>query len=138
MTTAREIMSGGAECVRTDQSAADASRIMADRKTGALPICGPDNKIKGVVTDRDLVIKVVSQGRDAGTFPAGDLNQNEAVTIGADDSAEDVLATMTRHGVRRLPVIDNGSLVGMVAVADVARSLSNPQVGELVEALSLD
>jgi CBS domain-containing protein len=138
MTTAREVMSSGAECVRTDQSAADAARLMAELKVGALPICGPDNKIKGVVTDRDLVIKVIAPGRDPGKFPAGDLNQGEAVTIGADDDTEEVLATMTRHKVRRLPVIDSDRLIGMVAVADVARSLPHATTGSLVEALSTD
>jgi len=137
MATAREIMTPSAECVQTDQTAGQAARRMTELQVGALPICGPDNKIKGVVTDRDLVRKVFGNGRD-GSFPAGDLNQAEAVTVGADDSAEDVLATMTNHKVRRLPVIDNQKLVGMIALADVARSLPNPQVGELVEALSAD
>lgn len=136
MTTARDMMTANTECVNTDQTANDAARIMASLGVGTVPICGPDNKIKGVVTDRDLVTKVVGQGRDAGTFPAGDLNQSAAITVGADDSADEVLAVMTRHQVRRLPVIDGDRLVGMVAVADVARSLPNPQVGELVEALS--
>ncbi|QGK70145.1 CBS domain-containing protein [Allosaccharopolyspora coralli] len=135
---AREIMTAGVDCVRTDQSAADAARLMTDRGVGAVPICGPDNKIKGVITDRDLVVKVVGQGRDAGTFPAGDLNQNEAVTVGADDSAEHILETMRQHRVKRLPVIDQQRLVGMVAVADVARALPQPRVGELVEALSYE
>ncbi|QUH03977.1 CBS domain-containing protein [Saccharopolyspora erythraea] len=138
MTTAREIMSSGAECVRTDQTAADAARLMAELGVGGLPICGPDDKIKGVVTDRDLIVKVVAQGRDVGTFPAGDLNQAEAVTVGADDPAEEVLATMGRHKVRRLPVIDGQQLVGMISLSDVARSLPHTEVGELVDALSTD
>ncbi|RCW44690.1 CBS domain protein [Halopolyspora algeriensis] len=138
MTTAREIMTPGAECVRSDQTAADAARLMAEHSVGALPIAGDDNKIKGVVTDRDLVIKVMGQGRDAGTFPAGDLNQNEAVTVGADDSVDEVLATMSQHQVKRLPVIDQDRLVGMVAMADVARALPDPQVGDLEKALSVD
>ncbi|GAA1206438.1 CBS domain-containing protein [Prauserella alba] len=136
MTTAREIMTSGAECVATDQTAADAARLMAQHGTGAVPICGPDNKLKGVVTDRDITVKVVAQGRDAGTFPAGDLNQAQAVTIGADDSADEVLATMTQHKVRRLPVIDDERLVGMISIADVAHALPNATTGELVAALS--
>jgi len=138
MTTARDIMTPGSTCVSTKDSAADAARLMGDLGVGALPICGPDDKIKGVVTDRDLIVKVVAQGRDLGAFPAGDLNQNEAVTIGADDEADEVLATMTHHKVRRLPVIDGDRLVGMVSLADVARSLPNPDVGELVEALTAE
>lgn len=138
MATARDIMKPGADCVSTKDSAASAARLMGQLGVGALPICGPDEKIKGVVTDRDIVVKVVAQGRDLGSMPAGDLNQNEAVTIGADDSAEDVLATMTNHKVRRLPVIDGDKLVGMIALADVARALPHPEVGELVEALSAE
>lgn len=138
MTIARDVMQPGTDCVATDQTVLDAARLMTERGVGALPICGKDNKIKGVVTDRDIVTKVIAQGRAVGSFPAGDLNQAEAVTIGADDSAEDVLATMTRHRVRRLPVIDGNRLVGMIALADVARSLPHPETGELLEALSAD
>lgn len=129
-------MTAGADCVATDQTAADAARLMTELGVGALPICGPDDKIKGVVTDRDLVVKVVGPGRDAGTFPAGDLNQAEAATIGADDTAEDALATMTRYQVRRLPVIDQQRLVGMISIGDIARALPNSKVGDLVEILS--
>jgi CBS domain-containing protein len=138
MPTARDIMTPGSTCVNTKDSAADAARLMGELGVGALPICGPDDKIKGVVTDRDLIVKVVAQGRDLGAFPAGDLNQNEAVTIGADDEADEILATMTHHKVRRLPVIDGDRLVGMISLADVARSLPNPDVGELVEALTAE
>jgi len=138
MTTAREIMTQSAECVRTDETAADASRTMTRLGVGALPICGQDNKVKGVVTDRDLVTKVVGKGRDAGTFPAGDLGQQEAVTIGADDSVDEALATMSQHRVRRLPVVDGDRLVGMLSMADVAVHIPNPRVGELVEALSAE
>ncbi|WP_433873743.1 CBS domain-containing protein [Saccharopolyspora sp. CA-218241] len=137
MGSAREIMTRDPQCVRTDQTAADAARMMAEQGVGALPICGPDNKIKGVITDRDLVVKVVAEGRDAGTFPAGDLNQAEAVTIGADDSPDEIMATMSEHGVKRLPVIDGDRLVGMIAISDVARSLPHPRTGELVDALSV-
>ncbi|OEV04253.1 CBS domain-containing protein [Streptomyces oceani] len=138
MTTAREVMSGGADCVQSDQTVGDAVRLMADLGVGALPVCGKDNKIKGVVTDRDVVVKVLAPGRDVDSFPAGSLSQDQAVTIGADDDTEEVLATMTQHEVRRLPVIDGDQLVGMVAVADVARSLPHASTGQLVEALSAD
>lgn len=136
MTTARELMTPRAQCVNTDETAADAARRMTELGVGALPVCGKDNKIKGVVTDRDLVTKILGQNREAGQFPAGDLNQEEAATIGADDSVEDVLSTMTRHKVRRLPVIDQQRLVGMVSLADVAKQQPHAQIGELVDVLS--
>lgn len=136
MTSTRDIMTPNPICVRTDESAAAAARNMVSEGVGALPLCGKDDKVKGMVTDRDLVTKIVGQGRDAGTFPAGDLNQQEAVTIGADDPVEQVLATMRTHQVRRLPVIDNQRLVGVVSLADVARTLPHTEVGELVDMLS--
>ncbi|SFT33389.1 CBS domain-containing protein [Actinopolyspora lacussalsi subsp. righensis] len=136
MGTVREIMHPGADCVRTSETAADAARLMARLAVGALPICGKDDRIKGMVTDRDIVIKVVAEGRDAGTFPAGDLNQQEAVTIGADDSTDEAMRVMNEHRIRRLPVIDGERLVGMVTVADMARTMPEPRVGELVESLS--
>ncbi|GAB2748721.1 CBS domain-containing protein [Amycolatopsis magusensis] len=136
MTKAREIMSGGAECVRTSETALDAARKMADLGVGAVPICGEDNRLKGMLTDRDIVVKVLAEGKDPRAIQAGDLAQGEAVTIGADDDAEEILRTMSEHQVRRLPVIDGHDLIGVVSQADVARALPNPATGELVEALS--
>lgn len=129
-------MHKGADCVRTDQSAADAAALMAELGVGALPICGQDERLKGVLTDRDLVVKVVAAGRDAGTFPAGDLNQDEAVTVGADDPVAEVHATMTNHGIRRVPVVDGPRLVGMITLADLARAMPESQVGDLVQSLA--
>jgi CBS domain-containing protein len=138
MTTARDIMSPGAECVRTEDNVLEAARKMRQLSVGALPICGTDERLKGVLTDRDIAVRVLGSGRDPGTTPAGELAQGEAVTIGADDEVQEIMATMAEHRVRRLPVIDGHTLVGMVAQADVARALPDPQVGELLEALSVD
>lgn len=136
MTTAREIMSTGADCVRTDETAADAARMMTRLQVGALPICGPDNRIKGVVTDRDLVRKVLGAGRDPGKFPAGDLNQDEAITVGADDSIEQAAETMAEYRIRRLPIVDGNRLIGMLALADLAGHLPESRTGALVSTLS--
>ena len=139
MTTARDIMTPGADCVRTDETVLTAVRRMADLDVGALPICGADDdRLKGMLTDRDVVTKVLAPGHDPAQLRAGELAQQEAVTIGADDGAEEVMATMTQHKVRRLPVIDGHRLVGVVSQADVARELPAPDVGELLEALSVD
>lgn len=138
MTTAREIMTSGARCVRASDTVLDAARTMADAGLGALPICGEDDQLQGMLTDRDIVVKVLAEGKDPRAVHAGELSQGEAVTIGADDDAGEILRTMSRHQVRRLPVIDGHQLVGIVSQADVARSLPDPQVGELIEALSVD
>ncbi|GGX20772.1 signal transduction protein [Streptomyces chryseus] len=138
VTTAREIMTPGTECIGAEETVLVAARKMTELGVGALPICGTDNKLKGMLTDRDIVVKVLGAGKDPGTTNAGELAQGEAVTIGADDDAGEILRTMTAHKVRRLPVIDGHDLVGMVAQADVARALPDPQVGDLLEALSAD
>ncbi|MFF0109521.1 CBS domain-containing protein [Streptomyces hirsutus] len=138
MTTAREIMTEGAECIGADETVLLAARKMTEMGVGALPICGTDDKLKGVLTDRDIVVKVLGAGKDPASTTAGELAQGEAVTIGADDDAAEIMRTMAAHKVRRLPVIDGHRLVGMVAQADVARALPDPQVGDLLQALSTD
>ncbi|MGW7103444.1 CBS domain-containing protein [Streptomyces sp. NPDC054838] len=138
MTTAREIMTEGADCIGEDESVLEAARKMTDLGVGALPICGNDDRLKGMLTDRDIVVKVLGQGKDPADTKAGELAQGEAVTIGADDDAQEILRTMREHKVRRLPVIDGHRLVGMVAQADVAQALPDPAVGDLLQALSTD
>jgi CBS domain-containing protein len=138
MTSAREIMTPDATCVGAEETVLDAATKMADLGVGALPICGTDNRLKGMLTDRDIVVKVLAKSKDPHTVKAGELAQGEAVTIGADDAAAEILATMTRHKVRRLPVIDGHDLVGIVALADVARALPDPKAGDLLEAISVD
>ncbi|OKJ64985.1 histidine kinase [Streptomyces sp. CB02009] len=136
MTTAREIKTPDVTCLGADDSILDAAKKLTALGVGALPICGSDERLKGMLTDRDIVVKVLGAGKDPSTCTAGELAQGEAVTIGADDDAEDVMRTMAAHKVRRLPVIDGHTLVGVIAQADVARSLADPQVGELLEVLS--
>jgi CBS domain-containing protein len=137
MTTAREIMTPDATFCSQDTTAADAARKMASEGIGALPVCDTDGHLFGVVTDRDLALKVVAEGRDSATVRLGDLvDRTEVVTIGADDSAEEAIRTMKEHAVRRLPVIDGRSVVGMVSQADIARALPDAKIGDLVEAIS--
>jgi CBS domain-containing protein len=82
------------------------------------------------------VVRALAEGRDPGNTKVGELADGKPVTIGADDSVEAALVTMSKHGVRRLPVIDGHDLVGMVSQADVARHLPEDKVGDLVEAIS--
>jgi CBS domain-containing protein len=136
--TARDVMTKGAECVLEDQTVSDAAKKFAELDVGAMPICGEDGRLKGMLTDRDIVVKVLAQGKDPSSVTAGELGQGdgETVTIGADDSIDEALRTMKDHAVRRLPVIDGTELIGIVSQADLARSIDEGQVGELVEAIS--
>ncbi|GGG68976.1 signal transduction protein [Kocuria dechangensis] len=111
---------------------------MEDLDLGALPICGEGNRLKGVVTDRDIVVQCLVGGGDPRTVRAGELAEGKPVTIGADDSVEGMIATMIDRQVPRLPVIDGHDLVGMVSQADIARSYPQDRVGELVELISFD
>ncbi|TMR16613.1 CBS domain-containing protein [Nonomuraea turkmeniaca] len=111
---------------------------MASLDVGSLPICGADNRLKGMLTDRDIVVKVLAKGKDPATCLAGDLAQGEAVTIGADDDAREILQTMAQHKVRRLPVIDGHALVGIVALAEVTKALPDTTVGDLIDTLTSD
>ncbi len=136
MVLAKEIMHPGAECVPETESLDRAAQMMRDKQVGSLPICGADNRLKGIITDRDIVVKCLAEGRDPSATKAGDLAEGKPVTIGADDPVEEILRTMTQYKVRRLPVIDGHDLVGMVSQGDVARNLPEEKVGDLVEAIS--
>jgi CBS domain-containing protein len=136
MATARDIMTGGVECVGENETLADAARKMRDLDVGSLPICGEDNRLKGMLTDRDIVVKCIAQGGDPTSTRAGDYAEGKPVTVGADDPVEEILRTMTQYKVRRLPVIDGHDLVGMVSQGDVAKNLPEERVGDLVEAIS--
>jgi CBS domain-containing protein len=135
MTTARDIMTEGADFVSSSTTVLDAAKKLASEDYGALPICDGE-KLQGMITDRDIVVKVLAQGLDPATTKVIDLVQGEVVTIGADDPIEEAMRTMADHQVRRLPVIDGDRLVGMVSQADLARSGQDQAVGDTVEAIS--
>jgi CBS domain-containing protein len=124
------------ECVGENDTVLDASKKLAELDVGSMPICGEDNRLKGMLTDRDIVVKVLAAGKDPTTTTAGELGEGKPVTIGADDSVDEALRTMIDHKVRRLPVIDGHDLVGIVSQADLATNLDEEKVGDLVEAIS--
>ncbi|MEU4534115.1 CBS domain-containing protein [Streptosporangium sp. NPDC023825] len=138
MPTAREIMTPDAECARAEETVLEAAEKMARLDVGSLPICGSDDRLQGMLTDRDIVVKVLAAGKEPKACQVGELGQGKPVTIGADDDAREILRTMASHKVRRLPVIDGHTLVGMVALADVARALPDAPVGDLLDALTSD
>jgi CBS domain-containing protein len=134
--TARDVMTPSAECIGENETVVDAAKKMAELDVGAMPICGEDNRLKGMLTDRDIAVKVLAQDKDPAQTRAGELGEGKPVTIGADDSVEEALQTMKREKVRRLPVIDGHDLVGIVSQGDLATNISEERVGDLVEAIS--
>jgi CBS domain-containing protein len=135
---ARDIMSSDCTCIGENETLVDAARKLADLDVGSLPICGEDDRLKGMLTDRDIVVKAIASGKDLSSTKAGELGQGDGqtITIGADDSIDEALRTMIDHKVRRLPVIDGKRLVGIISQADVATNLDEERVGDLVEAIS--
>jgi CBS domain-containing protein len=137
MTTAREVMNPDADWIDADATVEQAAQMMSDESFGMLPVCDGQGQLQGVVTDRDIIVKVIAEGLDPRTTRLAQLaDQDQVVTIGADDSVEEAIDTMKRYGVRRLPVIDGTALVGMVSQADIARALPDAKVGDLVGAIS--
>jgi CBS domain-containing protein len=138
MTTARDIMTANVECVRSSDTVVAAAQRMAELNVGALPICGEDDKLKGMLTDRDIVVKVIAQRKDPLGVDAGELAGGELITVEADDDVRKVMSIMSQHQVRRVPVLEQGRLVGIIAQADLATAVDNTQSGSTVEAISTD
>lgn len=125
-----------AECARTTDTLTDAARKMRDRDVGSLPVCGEDDRLYGVISDRDIVVKCLAEGRCPGATTVESCCETRPVTIGADDPIEQALRNMVDHHLRRLPVVDGDELVGMISQADIAKDLSDEQIDDLVEAIT--
>ena len=133
---ARDVMSGGVECAGENETVTEAAKKLAQLDVGSMPICGEDDRLKGMITDRDIVVAVLATGKDPDSVKVGELGDGKPVTIGADDSVAEALRTMKEHQVRRLPVIDGHDLIGIVSVADLARNIEDEETGDLIEAIS--
>ena len=135
---ARDVMSADCQCIGENDTVARRGEEAGRARLGSMPICGEDDRLKGMITDRDIVVKVLAQGKDPASVRAGELGAGDGktMTIGADDSIDEALRTMIDHKVRRLPVIDGKRLVGIISQADVATNLDEERVGDLVEAIS--
>lgn len=129
-------MTTDARCIKEDQTLEDAARMMQDLDCGSLPICGDDGKLKGMITDRDIVLKCVAAGHNPREMMARELASGKPHWVDADASVDDAIEIMERHQVRRLPVIADHKLVGILSQGDIARNYTEERVGELVEHIS--
>ncbi|MDX6432012.1 MAG: hypothetical protein QOE54_4378 [Streptosporangiaceae bacterium] len=136
MTKARDIMHGDVQCIGEHDTLDVAARQMRDLDVGALPICGDDDRLQGIITDRDIVVKCIAENCDPRSMTASRLAQGRPVTVDADADVNDVLQVMEQNRIRRLPVLDNRRLVGMISEADLARNLPEQAVGHFVEVIS--
>ena len=135
--TVREAMHEGCECINENQSVLDAAKRMEQLDIGAMPICGQDDRLKGMITDRDIVVKVLAHDKDPATTMAGELAQDRLTCARADMPVERALSLMQEHKVRRLPVIDeNKQLCGMITEADIATNMPKEKTDEMVDAIA--
>ena len=131
-----DVMTPGVQTVRLSDSAATAARLMRDNDVGSLPVVGEDGAPVGVITDRDLAVRLVADRRDPNETRVEELYSRELVTVAPEESLDEALQRMAEHKVRRLPVVDDGRLVGMLAQADIALEESAKKAGELLEQVS--
>lgn len=137
MAMARDIMRAGVVCVQSHDTAANTARLMAEHDVGALPICDPEGTLIGIVSDRDLALQVMAAGFDAEDFEIGDLPQRQELIVAApSEDADEVLGRMAERQIRRIPVVEDDLVVGIISQADLARGLPEPVVGETVGAIS--
>ena len=132
----RDAMTPGVQTVQLSDTAAEAARLMRDNDIGSLPVLGDNGAPVGVITDRDLAVRLVAEGKDANATRVEEVCSGELVTVGAEVSLDEALQRMAEHKVRRLPVVDDGRLVGMLAQADIALEESAKKAGELLEQVS--
>lgn len=126
-------MNAGATCIGEDQTLMQAAQMMRDMNVGSLPICGNDKKLHGIITDRDIVAKCLAEGRDPNTCTAGELAQGHIAWVDADTDMDQIVEMMSREQVKRMPVIDDHMLVGMISESDLARHLDEHQLSTFVE-----
>lgn len=131
----REIMSGQPVCIAPETDIVTAAVTMADHELGALPVC-ERGRLVGIITDRDIVVRYIARGSVHNGRLVAHYMTRDPVTIGPDEPLERAEALMAQHQIRRVPVCDEGRLVGMITQADLARGASHEEVGALVEAIS--
>ena len=136
-TTVREAMHAGCTCIGEGETVAEAARMMEQLDVGALPICGEDDRLHGMITDRDIVVKVVGRNRDPRCTLAGELAQERLIYTSVEAPIEEAMRLMREHRVRRLPVIGSDKrLCGMISESDIATHVSHEEFAALIEAIA--
>ncbi|MFD6877999.1 MULTISPECIES: CBS domain-containing protein [unclassified Streptomyces] len=133
MTTAGEIMHPGAQWISATETLDRAAQLMSRLNVGALPISDAEQRLCGILTDRDIVVGCVAMGHDPSKITAGDMAKGTPRWIDAGADVSEVLEEMQSHQIKRLPVIRDKKLVGMISEADLARHLSDKQIADWAE-----
>ncbi len=134
--TITDVMTSNPRAIAASQTVGQAAKILRDEDIGLVPIV-EDDRLIGTVTDRDIVIRVVAEGKDPQTVTVGEIASKELVTVDPDQDLDEALRLMANHQVRRLPVVEeDGKLIGIVAQADIAEHVGAKKTGQLVEEIS--
>jgi CBS domain-containing protein len=135
-TSVSDVMTSNPKTVDASSSVVEAAKLMRDEDTGIIPIVDGD-RLAGTITDRDLALRVVAEGRDPQTTTVAEVASRDLVTVDPQQDLDEALRLMARHQVRRLPVVEeDGKLVGILSQADVAREATPEETGRVVEEIS--
>jgi CBS domain-containing protein len=134
-TSIKEVMTSQVKACEPDTTVAEAAKVMAKEDVGPVPIV-EKGRLTGIVTDRDIVVRVVAEGRDPSSTTVGEIASRDLVTVSPDDDLDAALKQLAQNQVRRIPVVEGDRLVGIVAQADIARLGSDAKTGEVVEDIS--
>ena len=126
--TVREVMSAAPETVTPDTSLADAAKVMDRADIGDVLVVDGTDQLRGIVTDRDIAIRAVAEGRDPNTTTVEEIMTPTVETISSSATVREAIETMRRHDIRRLPVVDGGSPIGVVSLGDLAMSPGSQSV----------
>lgn len=135
--TAKDLMTAAPQCCTAEQTLNEVAKMMVECDCGEIPVVDADRKLIGVVTDRDIVCRVVADGKNPAAIEAQHAMTTPVVSVLLESSLDAVLGKMEEHQIRRVPVVDaDGVCCGIIAQADVARKAQEQDTGELVRAVS--
>ena len=134
-TSIKEVMSSDVRTCEPDATVVDVAKVMAKEDVGPIPVV-EGGRLVGLVTDRDLVVRVLAEGKDPKTTKVGEIASRDLVTVSPDEDLDQALKLLAQHQVRRLPVVEGDRVVGIVAQADVARLGKDAKTGAVVEEIS--
>jgi CBS domain-containing protein len=135
MGQVRDVMTSNPTTCEPTATLVDAAKVMAREDVGPVPIV-EGGKLVGLVTDRDIIIRAVAEGRDVTSTTVRDVASKDLVTVTADENLDRALQLMAQHQVRRIPVVEGDRVVGIVSQADVARAADDEKTGEVVQQIS--
>ena len=131
----RDLMTENPTTCEPSATIVDVAKVMATEDVGPVPIVEGE-RVVGIVTDRDIVVRVVAEGKDVTSTTVGEIASSDLITLTPDSNFQDAERLMSQNQVRRLPVVDGDRIVGIVAQADIARAAEEERTGEVVQQIS--